>query len=100
MGLTGKNKLERYRFELKDKFGKSHNITFKLPKIDDDGFMYIGGNTKMLKKQWILKPVTKTSPDEVYVLSNYNKVRIFRSGQKINKLSIAFNFGFNTSNWF
>lgn len=83
------NKLERYRFELKDKFGKSHNITFKLPKIDDDGFMYIGGNTKMLKKQWILKPVTKTSPDEVYVLSNYNKVRIFRSGQKINKLSIA-----------
>ena len=83
------NSLERYRFELKDKFGKSHNITFKLPKIDDDGFMYIGGNVKMLKKQWILKPVTKTSPDEVYVLSNYNKVRIFRSGQKINKLSIA-----------
>ena len=83
------NKLERYKFELKDKYGKTHHINFKLPKIDDDGFMYLGGNTKMIKKQWILKPVTKTSPDEVYVLSNYNKVRIYRVGKNINKNTIA-----------
>ena len=83
------NKLERYKFELKDKYGKTHHINFKLPKIDDDGFMFLGGNTKMIKKQWILKPVTKTSPDEVYVLSNYNKVRIYRVGKNINKNTIV-----------
>lgn len=83
------NSLERYKFELKDKYGKTHHINFKLPKIDDDGFMYLGGNTKMIKKQWILKPVTKTSPDEVYLMSNYNKVRIFRVGKNINKDTIV-----------
>lgn len=83
------NNIERYKFELKDKYGKVHHINFKLPKIDDDGFMYLGGNTKMLKKQWILKPVTKTSPDEVYLMSNYNKVRIFRVGKNINKGTIV-----------
>ena len=83
------NYLERYRFELKDKYGKSHNITFKIPKIDNDGFMYINGNKKLLKKQWILKPVTKTSPDDVYVMSNYNKVHIFRMGKSINKNTIG-----------
>lgn len=83
------NSLERYKFELKDKYGKSHSITFKMPKIDDDGFMYINGNKKLLKKQWILKPVTKTSPDDVYVMSNYNKVHIFRMGKSINKNTIG-----------
>ena len=83
------NKIERYRFELKDKTGKSHNITFKMPIIDEDGFMFINGNKKLLKKQWILKPVTKTSPDDVYVMSNYNKVHIFRSGTSVNKNTIG-----------
>ena len=83
------NKLERYKFELKDKYGKTHHINFKLPKIDDDGFMFLGGNTKMIKKQWLLKPVTKTSPDEVYVQSNYNKVRIYRVGKNINKNTVV-----------
>ena len=83
------NEVERYKFELKDKYGKSHNITFKMPKIDEDGFMYINGNKKLLKKQWILKPITKTSPDDVYCMSNYNKVHIFRVGNNINKNTVG-----------
>ncbi len=83
------NSMERYKFDLKDKFGRSHHITFKMPKVDDDGFMYIGGNKKMIKKQWILKPVSKTSPDDVYVVSNYNKVHIFRTGINVNRSTEA-----------
>lgn len=79
------NSVERYKFELKDKFGKSHSITFKMPKVDEDGFMYLGGNRKLIKKQWILKPVSKTSPDDVYIVSNYNKCHIFREGLMVNK---------------
>lgn len=83
------NSMERYKFELKDKYGRSHHITFKMPKVDDDGFMYIGGNKKLIKKQWILKPVSKTSPDDVYVVSNYNKVHIFRTGVNVNRSTEA-----------
>lgn len=83
------NYVERYKFELKDKYGKSHNITFKMPKVDSDGFMYLNGTKKLLKKQIVLKPVTKTSPDDVYVMSNFNKVHIFRFGRNLNKPSMA-----------
>ncbi len=83
------NQLERYKFELTDKYGKRHNITFKMPKIDEDGFMFINGNKKLLKKQLILKPVTKLASDDVYVSSDYNKIHMFRNGKNINKNTIG-----------
>lgn len=83
------NSLDLYTFELEGEDKKKHKIKFKFPKVDDDGFMYLNGNKKVLKKQWILKPITKTSPDEVYLVSEYNKVHIFRQGKALSRNSVA-----------
>jgi hypothetical protein len=79
------NSLSLYTFDLEDDNKQKHKIKFKLPNIDDDGFIYINGNRKFLKKQFILRPVTKTKEDEVYLTSDYNKVRLYRQGTVLNR---------------
>jgi hypothetical protein len=79
------NNISLYTFELEDKNKQKHKIKFKLPNVDQDGFMYINGNKKFLKKQLILRPVTKTKEDEVYLTSDYNKVRLYRQGTVLNR---------------
>lgn len=79
------NSVERYTFTLKDLNGTTHTVKFKMPIVDKDGFMLINGNKKLLKKQLVLKPVTKTSPDDVYLMSNYNKTHIQRIGSVMNR---------------
>lgn len=83
------NDLEMYTFNLEDENKKKHKIQFKFPKVDKDGFMHLNGNRKYLKNQWILKPVTKTNADEVYLVSDYNKTHIFRQGNALNKNTIV-----------
>jgi hypothetical protein len=79
------NSVNLYTFELTDKNKQKHKIKFKLPVVDEDGFMYINGNKKFLKKQFVLRPVTKTKEDEVYLTSDYNKVRLYRQGTVLNR---------------
>ena len=83
------NDMELYTFNLEGEDKRKHTIKFKFPKVDSDGFMYLNGNKKVLKKQWISKPITKTSPDEVYLSSDYNKTHIFRKGASLNRNTSA-----------
>jgi hypothetical protein len=82
------NRQSLYIFELEDDKKQKHKIRFKIPEIDEDGFMYINGNKKYIKKQLVLKPVTKTTEDEVYLVSDYNKCHIFRQGTVLNKNTV------------
>ena len=82
------NQVEQYEFKLEDVGNKRHVIRFNYPKIDENGFMFINGNKKNLKKQLVLNPVTKTSPDEVYLRSTYNKTRVYRQGVALNRNTI------------
>jgi hypothetical protein len=79
------NSVSTYTFELEDENKQKHKIKFKLPNINEDGFMYINGNKKFLKKQFILRPVTKTKEDEVYLTSDFNKVCLRRQGSVLNR---------------
>jgi hypothetical protein len=79
------NSVSTYTFSLEDEHKQKHKIKFKLPNINEDGFMYINGNKKFLKKQFILRPVTKTKEDEVYLTSDFNKVCLFRQGSVLNR---------------
>ena len=83
------NDMELYSFELEGDDKRKHKIQFKFPKVSSDGFMYLNGNKKLLKKQWILKPITKTNADEVYLVSDYNKTHIFRQGTVLNRNTVA-----------
>jgi hypothetical protein len=79
------NKVTTHIFTLEDDHEQKHRIRFKLPDIDEDGFMFINGNKKFLKKQLVLRPVTKTKEDEVYLTSDLNKVRLYRQGTVLNR---------------
>ena len=74
-----------YTFKLVDDNDRRHTIRVDIPKIDKDGFLMIGGNKKILKKQLTLLPVVKMKPDMVMISSNYNKCFIFRHGTVITR---------------
>jgi len=80
--ITGKF---TYTFKFVDDKDKTHHIKIDIPKVDEDGFLFIGGNRKVLKKQLTLLPVVKTKPDLVMISSNYNKCFMFRHGDVITK---------------
>lgn len=74
-----------YMFKFIDDKNKNHSIRVDIPKIDEDGFLLMGGNKKILKKQLTLLPVVKYKPDEVMITSNYNKCFIYRNGIVLTK---------------
>jgi hypothetical protein len=73
---------ETYTVNLEDANRVRHTLKYDMPKFIDNKFMYLNGNKKMIVKQQLMKPVTKTGPDEVQIVSNYNKIFIRRYGQK------------------
>lgn len=76
------NYRDTYTVQLEDANRVRHTLKFDMPKFIDDKFMYINGNKKLIIKQLLMKPITKTGPDEVQIVSNYNKIFIRRYGQK------------------
>lgn len=69
------------KFEAADR--SRHTLTFDLPNIVNDSFMYLGGNKKNMYKQLFLLPISKTAPHEVQICTNYNKAFITRLGDKM-----------------
>jgi hypothetical protein len=74
---------ETYTFDLEDGNRVRHKLKFDVPKFIDHKFLYLNGNKKILIKQLFLKPIVKTRPDTVQICTNYNKVFIFRHGDKM-----------------
>lgn len=73
------NYKETWRVTLEDSNRQRHTITVDIPKFIDDKFLYLGGNKKTIVKQNYFYPVVKTGPDEVQIVTNYNKVFIYRN---------------------
>lgn len=84
---TSDQMTSKYTYDLKfiDDRQKNHIIKIDIPKIDEDGFLLISGNRKMLKKQLIFLPVVKCKSYEVMVSSNYNKCFIYREGTTLTR---------------
>lgn len=77
------NYKETYTIDLEDGNRVRHKIKVDVPKFIDDKFMFLGGNKKIIVKQLFLKPIVKTRPDTVQICTNYNKVFVFRHGDKV-----------------
>lgn len=76
------NYKETYTIYLEDGNRKRHTLKVDIPKFLEDKFIYIGGNRKVIKKQDFFYPVVKTGPDEVQIVTNYNKMYIYRTSNK------------------
>ena len=71
---------------MEDSIGVRHTITVDVPKVVEGKFLVLNNTRKTLGKQLVPLPVTKTSPDAVQIVSNYNKVFIRRYGTKISPI--------------
>lgn len=80
---------ETYTYNLVDEKGNKMTISFDVPKIIDGSYVYLNGTKKNIRHQFILKPIVKTGPDTVQIVTAYNKVFIRRQGtvnQNINRI--------------
>lgn len=67
-------------YTLEDLNGKKHKVKFDVPIIIEDSFIYLNGSKKVIQNQFILKPLVKTNPNRVWIVTNYNKIAIERRG--------------------
>ena len=77
---TSMDYLYTYRVEMEDSEGSRFTITFDMPKFINDRFMMLRGNEKVISGQLINLPISKTDSDTVQIVSNYNKIFIYRYG--------------------
>ena len=76
------NYKDTYTVVLEDVNRQRHTLTVDVPKFIDDKYLWIGGSKKLILKQNFLLPVVKSGPDEVQIVTNYNKMFIRRIGTK------------------
>lgn len=84
------NYKETYTVSLEDGNRVRHTLKFDMPKFYDNQFMYLGGNKKIINSQFFLMPVLKTGPDEVQIVTNYNKIFLRRFGGKMSSKTERF----------
>lgn len=76
---------DTYTISMEDENRKRHTVTINVPKFIDDQFMFMNGNKRFIKYQFVPLPVLKTSEDAVQVCSAcYNKIFIYRVGSRFN----------------
>lgn len=97
--VTGKEKVdsstimdlkETYTYYLEDERGMKHKLVFDVPKIIDGSYVFLNGTKKNIRHQFILKPLVKSGPATVQLVTAYNKVFIYRRGivnQNTNKIT-------------
>lgn len=75
---------DTYTVEFEDENRKRHTIKVNIPKLVDDKFLIINGKKRVIEKQLVGLPVIKTGPDEVQIVTNYNKLWLSRVGTRFN----------------
>lgn len=81
------NYKDTYTIDLEDSLRVRHRLVFDVPKFIDNRFLWIGGNKKYINNQQLMLPVVKVSGDTVQLVSNYNKLFVYRYGSKVSSLN-------------
>lgn len=68
-------------YHMEDAKGNKMTLKFDVPIIIDNSYVYLNGSKKIIGHQFVLKPLVKTEPNTVQLVSFYNKVFIRRMGQ-------------------
>jgi hypothetical protein len=85
------NNVKTMKFTLEDENQKRHTLKFDIPVPDEDGFLYLNGSKKVLKKMKLPYPIIKPSKDTVIISSYANKVILERTTGTSNKNIIIIN---------
>ena len=80
---TNFDKLYMVSVTYEDENRRRHSFKFKLPKMYQDKYLFLNEQKWNIVHQKTPFPVTKTSPINSQVVSNYNKIRMERYGQNI-----------------
>lgn len=76
------NYVDTYTIEFEDSNRQRSTVKIDIPKFIDGKFMWLGGNKKLIINQNFLLPIVKTGPDTVQIVTNYNKMFVFRDDVK------------------
>ena len=78
---------EKYTYHVRYKTNEGKPISFQLdvPKIVDKRYLFMGNDTKVIKKQLIRLPIVKTKADRVELTTNYAKMTIERTNGKLSR---------------
>lgn len=82
------NRYTSYKVKLVSTDGKQHSLNYKLPYVDENGFMLVNGVSSKMIKQQVNLPICKVSPTRVNLASNYNKCLVERTTTKANSFSV------------
>ena len=77
---TSLDYINTYHVSMEDSSGKRFTLVFDIPKFRNDRFLKLRGNEKVISGQLMNLPCTKTDDDTVQLVSNYNKIFIYRYG--------------------
>lgn len=68
-----------YTVQCEDSKGTRFTLKFDIPKFIENNYMVLRGNKKQLNIQRFLMPLIKTENYTCQIISNYNKIFIYRS---------------------
>lgn len=80
---TPTDRMIRYDVEFEDEDRKRHRFHFFMPKMYKDKYLYLNDMEMNISHQKFPYPITKTAPDRVQLVTNYNKVFSERYGSNI-----------------
>lgn len=75
---------DTYTIEFEDENRRRHTMKVNIPKLVENKFLIINGKKRVIEKQLVGLPIIKTGPDELQIISNYNKIWMNRHGSRFN----------------
>lgn len=76
---TSEDFVYTYTVQCEDSKGTRFTLKFDIPKFINNNYMVLRGNKKQLNIQRFLMPIIKTKNYTCQIISNYNKIFIYRS---------------------
>lgn len=77
---TRTDRVLRYIVEFEDENRKRHRFPIRLPKMYKSKYLFLNGQELVITHQKFPFPITKVSADRCQLVTNYNKIFVYRYG--------------------